>query len=60
MVIGRASLRLEIMNENFPLEERIRAYNLYVNKFQGNGYMTHYYEQVIEPLIEKQINNMQQ
>lgn len=56
MVIGRVALRLEIVNEKMPLQERVRAYEQYVNDFQGNGAITEYYEKKIKPKLANEFD----
>lgn len=51
MTIGKTALRLEIVNENIPLLERAKAYEIYVNDFKGNGAIKQYYEEKIEPYL---------
>lgn len=54
MIIGRVALRLEIVNEKIPLQERVHAYEQYVNDFNGNGYITEYYNSKIKPKLNKE------
>lgn len=57
MIIGRSALRLEIVNDKLPLNERVRAYNQYTDEFHGNGYMHEYYEVEIKPLLKEEFKD---
>lgn len=45
------TLKQEIMNEEFPIDDRLRAYKQY-KELGGNGYMDVYYETVLKPQAE--------
>lgn len=57
--IGLVSLRHEIMSNEMPIRERIRAYEQYKKDFNGNGYMDEYYEKVLLPLIDEDIRGQE-
>lgn len=48
------TMKQEIMNDNFPLNDRERAYRQY-KELGGNGYMDTYYNKVLKPLIAEEI-----
>lgn len=57
--IGLVSLRHEIMSNEMPIRERIRAYEQYKKDFNGNGYMDEYYEKILLPLVDKEITGQE-
>lgn len=50
------TLRQAIFNEDFPVEDRIEAFERYEAK-GGNGYTRQYVEQVLVPRLAKKVHN---
>lgn len=48
------TMKQEIMNDSFPVNDRERAYRQYKD-LGGNGYMDTYYNKVLKPQIEKEL-----
>ena len=45
------TLKQEIMNQSFPIDDRLRAYAQY-HEMGGNGYMDVYYNEILKPQAE--------